>query len=338
VERESPAKVVCITPVRNEAWILPRFLQCASLWADHIVVADQGSTDGSRDIARSFEKVMLVDNTGEGYDEGGRHALLIEAARRIPGRRLIVLLDADEALSANVLDSPEWQELLRAPEGTVMRFDWVNLLPGVESYWIPKEPLALAFMDDGSEYVGDRIHTTRVPHPPDASELLVRDVKALHYQHANQPRMRSKHRWYQCWERVHYPHKRPIQLYRQYHHVDGIPSEGVNPVDPAWFSAYEERGIEMRSVTCAEAHWYDGEVIDWMIAHGVGPFRRLDIWDADWPKLAGLTGRELPLEASRDPRNRAERAVHAWLQRTQRSKAGSRRVRLMQRLLLPLGW
>jgi Glycosyl transferase family 2 len=337
---ESPrTSVVCVTPVKNEAWTLPRFLDCASLWADHIVIADQGSTDGSREIAQRWEKVTLVDNPAGAYDEGARQRLLLEAAREIvPGRRLVVAIDADEALSANVLSSPEWRAALEASEGTVLRFDWVNLQPGFETSWIPPEPLALGIVDDGSDHRGESIHSTRVPTADGAPELVLRDVKALHYQHASPSRMRSKQRWYQCWERVNHPGKRPIQLYRQYHQMDGVPSSWVHAVDPAWLAGYEERGIDMRSVPDDEVHWWDAEVIDWIAEHGVSPFRRLDIWDVDWGRVAQQMGRELPPEAARDPRNRTERAVHAWLERTQRSKAGSRRVRLMQRLLIPLGW
>ena len=55
--------LVVLTPVRNEAWILPAFLKATSLWADYIIIADQMSTDGSRDIYPQFEKVIVVDNT-----------------------------------------------------------------------------------------------------------------------------------------------------------------------------------------------------------------------------------------------------------------------------------
>jgi glycosyl transferase family 2 len=338
VESRPRTTVVCITPVKNEAWILPRFLACASVWADHIVIADQGSTDGSREIALQCPKVTLIENTAADYDEGARQRLLLEAARRIPGRRLIVALDADEALTANLLSSPEWQAPLEAEEGTVIRFDWVNLMPGIETCWIPPEPLALGFVDDGRNHRGDRIHSTRLPVPDGAPELVLRDVKALHYQHASPGRMRSKQRWYQCWERINHPGKRPIQLYRQYHQADAIPSAWSHAVDPEWLEAYEQRGIDMHSVSDAEAHWWDAEVIDWMAEHGVSPFRRLDIWDVDWGELARQTGRQLPPEAGLDPRSRSERAVHAWLERTQASRAGSRHVRLLQRLLIPLGW
>jgi len=35
--------LICMTPVRNEAWILHAFLKATSLWADHIIIADQNS-------------------------------------------------------------------------------------------------------------------------------------------------------------------------------------------------------------------------------------------------------------------------------------------------------
>ncbi len=48
-ETDKPV-LICLTPIRNEAWILERFLQCASLWADYIIIGDQNSDDGSREI------------------------------------------------------------------------------------------------------------------------------------------------------------------------------------------------------------------------------------------------------------------------------------------------
>src|SRR5689334_16635952 len=54
---ESSPRVVVVTPVRNEAWILDRFLAVASRFAERIIVADQRSTDDSRAIcARRSEE------------------------------------------------------------------------------------------------------------------------------------------------------------------------------------------------------------------------------------------------------------------------------------------
>src|SRR5262245_56122736 len=116
--------IVCITPIKNEAWILERFLTCASVWADHIILADQNATDGSREIAHRFPKVRLLDNSAKSYNELERQQMLLAEARRIPGPRLLLALDADEFLTANFHTSPEWETIRNAPAGTVISFQW----------------------------------------------------------------------------------------------------------------------------------------------------------------------------------------------------------------------
>ena len=85
-DQESRPRIIVLVPVRNEAWILRTFLDCASLWADHIIVADQSSTDGSAEIAAGFPKVTVIENPSLVYSEVERQRLLIEAARRFPAR------------------------------------------------------------------------------------------------------------------------------------------------------------------------------------------------------------------------------------------------------------
>ncbi|PYS70680.1 MAG: hypothetical protein DMF69_12770 [Acidobacteria bacterium] len=70
-------RIIVLVPVRNEAWILKTFLECASLWADHIIVADQSSTDGSTEIAAAFPKVTVIENPLPHYSEVERQQLLI---------------------------------------------------------------------------------------------------------------------------------------------------------------------------------------------------------------------------------------------------------------------
>ncbi|MGB8077207.1 MAG: glycosyltransferase family 2 protein, partial [Gallionella sp.] len=114
-------KIICLTPVRNESWILEKFLKAASLWADHIIIADQFSDDDSREIAGRFDKVILIRNPSAEFNEPERQRLLIEAARKIEGPRLLITLDADEFLTANFHDSAEWEFIMHAPPGTVIR-------------------------------------------------------------------------------------------------------------------------------------------------------------------------------------------------------------------------
>mgnify|MGYP000249071316 CR=1 FL=1 len=79
---QSP-KIVVITPVKNEAWILERFLSVTSQFADYIIVADQNSTDSSVAICKKFPKVILIENKSGQFNEAERQLLLIQTAREL---------------------------------------------------------------------------------------------------------------------------------------------------------------------------------------------------------------------------------------------------------------
>lgn len=329
--------LICLTPVRNEAWILERFLRCASTWADYIVIADQQSTDGSREIARRFEKVVLVDNPHDAYDEGARQRLLIDTARQLPaqGRRILIALDADEMLSANWMESSEWQQLLAAPPGTVLYFRWANIGPDVTYAWIDPAYKPFGFVDDGSPHEGRPIHSPRIPVPREAPALYFEEIRVLHYQYAYWDRMRSKQRWYQVWECLNYPEKRPVTIFRQYHHMEAA-IRRAGPVLSEWLAGYEAQGIDMRTIQKQNSYYWDDEVLTWLMEHGPEKFRKLNIWDRDWAALAAQKGVVVDGKL-RDPRTPFEKAVHAWLQATQ-PWAHTLPVRAVQKLLQIFGW
>lgn len=295
--------VIALTPVRNEAWILDRFLAAASTWADHLVVADQHSDDGSAETARAHPRTTVVPNDAPGYDEAARQRLLIETARALPapGRRVFLALDADEMLSANWTDSPEWQSILDAPPGTVVCLRWANLLPGLGTCWL-SDFIPFGFVDDGSAHAGDAIHSRRLPTPPEAPRLLLHDVVVLHFQYIDWARMRSKQRWYQAWEVLHHAHSDAVTRYRLYHAMDTEASRPV-PVRPEWLAGYAERGIDLTSLRPETPYRWDAEVAAWLAEHGPRCFRRCAIWDHDW--------------GTPDPRTPLDRLAFAWLRATQ---------------------
>ena len=327
---------LCLTPVRNEAWIIDRFLSAATSWANHVIVADQGSTDGTlAKLERTGVDVVINDSPA--YDEDHRQRLLINRARQLGTNRILIGLDADEALSANVLSSEEWRRLESAAPGTILRFKWVNILPGFERAWIPQEPRAFGFVDDGAEHHGKRIHSPRLPQPAGAPVIDLEDVVVLHFQYAAWERMVSKHRWYQAWEHVKHQQKGPLQIFREYHHMyGGWDQAEIHAVKPEWLDGYSRLGIDFRSIDAESVTWWDSEVLQMLRQCGPEHFRRIDIWDKDWGVLLAAAG-ESERERFADPRSIFDRMAHRMLRATQgyRSRLV---VRAFERCLRYAGW
>jgi hypothetical protein len=327
--------VICVTPVWNEAWILGRFLDRASAWADHIVIADQRSEDGSRQIAASHPKVTLVDNDGV-FGEHARQSLLLEAARRFPAPRVLVAIDADESLTPTVLDSPEWERAIRSAPGTAIRLPWLNLLPGLERVWLSAPPGFFALVDDGRPPRGDLIHGPRLPFADDAPIVDVSDVGVLHFVYVHDRRMRAKQRWYQCFERIAFPDKRPAELYRQYKHNITPPAGSVVPLDRRWLEGVGAFADPLPSGSFPEDSWHR-RILALFEEHGVERFREVDdLWTVDWKAEAERLGMVVRCDL-RDPRRLRDRWAIRWLRFAQPRRRWFV-IRAASRALQLIGW
>lgn len=328
---------LCLTPTRNEVWIIDRFLRAAQSWASKIIVADQGSTDGTLERLQDDGGVSLVINDSPVFDEGVRQKLLIDRAREIPGRRVLIALDADEALSANAVSSPDWSRIEMARPGTVIRFRWVNVLPGFEKAWIPENRLACGFVDDGSEHmVSSMIHNKRIPIHPGAPVLDLDDIVVLHFQYTLWDRMLSKQRWYQAWECVNRPERSALDIFRQYNHMHGSwDASELTPICDAWLSNYDKANIDFRSLKTETITWWDREVLSMFHRYGPARFRKALMWNHDWNAVAAEIDKK-PRNID-DPRTMRERLIHVILQKTQRHRQNLG-VRAFEKLLRMQGW
>jgi acetyltransferase-like isoleucine patch superfamily enzyme len=307
--------IICLTPVRNEAWILDTFLKCASLWADHIIIADQLSTDGSRDIALRYHKVILIDNDSPAYDELARQRLLLSEARKIPGKRLLIALDADEFLTADYSRTEDWSLLMKAEPGDSFHFRWINVDATFKKGW-SSEFFPFAFLDNGADHTGRVIHSERLPAPEDGRVTRLEQIRILHFQFTSWRRMESKHRYYQCLERINYPGKDPIGIYRMYHHMYSLDKKGIFDLKDSWFGFYEDMGIPIRQMNTDDKHWFDVEILKMFETCGVVRFRKEAIWEVDWNEIARKWGVS-PSKPISDPRNGLEKAVQSWMKKTQ---------------------
>lgn len=295
--------IICLTPVKNEAWILDRFIQCVSLWADHIIIADQMSTDGSREIALKYPKVQLLHNPSTTFNEPIRQKLLLDAARQIPTkeqRKLFIALDADECLTGNFNESTEWQIIYNAPRGTIIRFDFLNIHSNKKQYWLGGNK-AWGFMDDDvSEHQGRLIHSFRIPLPSNTPTIYCKDIKVLHYQFTDWLRMTAKHRWYQCYEVINRPNMHAISIFRMYHHMYGLQKSQFQSLKPEWFDFYEKNGIDMFSVNKEKTYYWDNQVETHFEQYGTKYFAMLNIWQNASNKFP-------------DPRSFMQKILHRYL-------------------------
>ena len=322
--------VICLTPIKDEAWILERFLSCASVWADVIIVADQNSSDDSAEIVRRFPKVRLIHNSGGSYDEAFRQRLLLGEARKIDGPKLLLALDADEFFTADGLESAEWDAMLKAAPGTVMHFDWIQVAPGFDYGW-EQTLTPVGFMDDGSGHSGRKLHSARIPIPECAPQLRLEGIKLLHYHYVDWGRMRSKVRWYQCWERIHKTDGRPLELFRRYHPMLTAKKNRI-PLEAGWLEGYEKQGIDMRSVRFTGSYPWDSQIAVMFREHGTRAFARLHIWDYSW-ELLQSNGDDF-----QDPRSWFEKLVNIYLIKSQ-PRRDHRVIRKLDHILVTrLGW
>ncbi len=334
-----PRQLVCLTPVRDEAWVLERFLRAASAWADVIIVLDHASDDGSIEIARRFPKVHLTQYPHTSFDEAIRRGMLVDLARAlVPGPRILVALDADEFVVSGAWHHPEMRDFLTAAPGTVGRMRWINVLPQEPRAWLSSGHTACMFVDDGSEFRGCPIHGPRLPGVESDSTVDLDGPKVIHLQYIDWERMRAKQRWYQAQERIEHPRKRPIQIYRQYHHMDAIAASERHPLRPDWLPDCEATdGIDLLAVEPRDAYPTDARVLELFREFGVDRFRRTELWDGNWERRGRALGQPVPAALTTDPHSPLERWVFRWLARTQRQSRKSS-IRWVQRALRLAGW
>jgi glycosyltransferase involved in cell wall biosynthesis len=274
-------KIVVITPVKNEEWILDRFLAVTSQFADHIIIADQNSTDESLAICKNYPKVILIENKSDQFNEGERQILLIQKARElVPEPKIILALDADEMLAANATKTLGWKLMLKAKPGTVLCFEKLNLY--LDTYaCIRYDTSPIGYVDDGAEHKPRPIHSIRIPAPDYATRLCINDVKILHYGLIRPTAKVSKTRMYSVVENV-LGTSNVLSRRLSYASKNSNEELKLELANIEWFTAWEEIGIDMHTIPNQKYYWYDFEVLKYFHKYGWRHFWLEDIWGFNW--------------------------------------------------------
>ena len=307
---------IVMTPVRNEAWVLRAFLETTSLWADYIIIADQMSTDGSREIAKSYDKVILIDNKNPEFNEAERQGMLVAKAREVADGRDTLLwgLDADEILAANAFETEDWKYILNSVPGDVFWFKWAEICPDQKKYWLsPTTYYPWLFHDDGKEPHGNYVrnmHSMRIPYPIEEKQMYyVDDFRVLHLAYLNEHRVASKRRFYQFvdWE---LNHRNPVNLSRSY--TQTKQNEQVLSLPCKFLYSKENRGFDLLELVDTEVAkcYMDEYIVERFPRHEIKDLRKLDIWDDVFLETYQLD----------DSRRGVDKMVHSYLRRTAKRK------------------
>jgi len=324
-------KIVVITPVRNEAWVLDAFLTCTSSWADYIIMADQHSTDSSREIASKYEKVILVDNDSEEMNQAAVRKLLFSEVDKIAGDKIVMALDADEFLSVGFEKTNGWNRILNSKPNEIFCFKWLNLF-GDYKHFVPNT----GYMEWGCHFSEDisiaeeychcenrAVHEMRIPCLPTsrASYIQVEDIKFVHLARLNLVRQKNKEDFYQV-SSVAKLQKRmsAVTLYRNYNHPDSI----VESLQHEISLCSKGNLIDVCPLVRLDdiGQYYIDEMISIFNREGVDKFLKLDIWDNAYLKKTGYNPK-IPLKY---------RLLHSYLRKTQQHSS-NKFVKLLDKML-----
>lgn len=283
-------KKILIVPVKNEEWILEFTLTCASMFFDHIIIADENSTDNTANICKRFTKVIYIKNEAERYDEGNRRQILLKAAREISGNNFIAHLAADEIFSANILDEKVFDEMVKDKSpGTAFSFQWVQLWRSDKHYRVDKNSVwsnfdrPFAFIDDRKvDFEPGFTHLSIIPESLALNPISIIDIKVLHYQFTDFKRLLRKQRWAKLLEFGHYTQPnflKSIILNNKYIVTKDEYGLKLADVPTSWIDKYPARIPRPDS-----SKWHEKTAIEFISKYSPENLYWLDIWDYKWPE------------------------------------------------------
>jgi len=303
--------LICLTPVRNEAWILHAFLKATSLWADYIIMADQNSSDGSLEIAQSYPKVILIDNSSQEMHQARTRQLLFKEALKIKGDKILFTLNADEFLSGNFRNTKDWNTIIESQTGEVFCFRWTNLLPKGEFYRIGPSYYWAIHITDSLEgiFPDNHIHEWRLPWPEKISDKMIHnfeEIRFIHFARVNELRQKNKEKFYQVSTIAMNNKTSTVSMFRMYNTTN---CELLYQTDMKIFDWYKEYGLDILSEIdlSDEGEYYINEIKKFFDIYGVPYFSKLYIWDNNFLKKLNID----------DPRNIIYKSLHCYLKRSQ---------------------
>lgn len=268
--------IITLVPVRNEEKNIRTFLENAARFSDHIILADQQSTDCTKEIASTFPMVTIIENKEVEHSNNVRWTLLDEA-RKIFGTNMLVALDADEMIS------PEWfvearKKYKHETAAKAFSFRWIQLWKSTNEYrtdgvWKHSRKTAVWIDDRIADYERTSVlndHTSRTPEKLPIIDVL--EYPLLHFQFASLKQTNYKQAWYRMRELL--AGKKAQNINYRYMNSKNGPNVVLEKADTAWF-----QDISLPDFSDSiEGSWHRKEIFKLFDHYGIEHFESLDIW------------------------------------------------------------
>jgi len=288
-------KFIALIPVKNEARFLPTCLSSISNLVDQVICLDDGSTDNSKEIAKSFG-CDVYDNSLLKESDWSEHRLrktLLTLGRESKGTHFLCL-DADEAVTSQFEKICKDVVLKALKPGLSVKMQWLalwkdqNYFRDDSSVWSNNFKDFIFADDDNISYDYAFLHIKRTPAVNDQFILDPKYGAILHYQFADWNLFNIKQADYRCVELIKDPN-------------------GADRINQTYSITFENTDVRYRPIL---DEWTTNiikpdlktEYVDWRLPrifsffekYGVEFFEKLNIWHIQvlHDEFVKKTGRE----------------------------------------------
>ena len=306
MKQERPLLIVT-SCTRNYGWVTRAFLEGNTRWADYIVIVDQMSTDGTREMCAEYKNVVLVDDPDMTYKENTRAKMGFMKGRELAlGRGAIYFaLDIDEVMPANWMQTEDGKKILTSKPGDMFQLEWANIMPEGKSCircgWQYK-----VFHDNGMAWqeTSQQMHTPLLPYSSwENDPTEVHDFPLLHFGDFYTRWTDYKWIYYQFIDIQQHRSKSMISVFRMYKVEDKKVGEKT-PIAKEWlYKDIDIIGLVNTKITPIFVD-YIKEII---AKEGIKKFQSIDVWTDELCAEFGV----------KDPRTLGWKCLHAYLRKTQ---------------------
>lgn len=297
--------LIVTSSTRNYGWITRAFLKGNTRWADYVIIIDQMSTDGTREMCAEYKNVILMDDPDMNYKENIRAKIAFEKGRELSAGRdtIFFALDIDEIMPSNWENTRDGDTILHSKPGDMFQLRWANIIPNNNFFyggWQYK-----IFHDNGMDWqdLAIQMHAPLLPYSTwDVEPKEVYDFPLLHFGEYNVKWMLYKNTYYQFLDVKQKRSKSAVSIYRTYHRYK-ITSVIIEPIKQEWlFNDFDV----FRLINTSAAPVFIQYIQEIIREEGIEKFKKIDVWSSALCKELNAI----------DPRTTAWKFLHNYLKYT----------------------